>query len=158
MPFRLTNVRFSMRVLQSFRFLMKAGCGVAALWLLSASTAYSAPGPARNIVGRACSPKAAPVRKLIRHSKAAGGPVALPSKRAMAGLSDVTALFKRGTRGSFSEDDEAIQSSTSAARIDADDRAVPALRALGVLRGLIVPLPRLHTLSPRSPRGPPIQP
>ena len=98
------------------------------------------------------------MRKLIRQSKAAGGPVALPSKRAMAGLSDVTARFKRGTRASFSEDDEAIQSDTSAAHIDADDRAVPALRALGVLRGLSVALPRLHTLSPRSPRGPPTEP
>ena len=157
MPLRLTNVRFSMRVLRSLRFLLKAGCGVAALWLVSASTADAAPGPARNIVGRACSPKAAPVRKLIRQSKAAGGPVALPSKRAMAGLSDVTALFRRATHASFSEDDEAIQSDTAAAQID-DDRAVPALRALGVLRGLFVALPRVHTFSPRSPRGPPIQP
>jgi hypothetical protein len=137
---------------------MKTGCGVVALWLLAASTTYATPGPARNIVGRSCSPQAAPVRKLMRQSKAAGGPVALPSKRAMAGLSDVTAHVKRGTRASFSEDEEAIQSDTSAARSDADDRAVPGLRALGVLHGLIVPLPRLHTLSPRSPRGPPIQP
>ena len=137
---------------------MKAGCGVAALWLLAPSTAYATPGPARNIVGRSCSPTAAPVRMLMRQSKGAGGPVALPSKRAMAGLSDVTAHVKRGTRASFTEDDEAIQSDTSAAHSDADDRAIPALRPLGVLRGLIVPLPRLHTFSPRSPRGPPIQP
>jgi len=141
--------------LLSFRFLMKAG-SVVALWLLSVSTGYAAPGSARNIVGRACSPKAAPVRKLIRHSKAAGGPVALPSKRAMAGLSDIAAHLRRGTGAAFSDDDEAIQSDASAARIDADDRAVPALRSLGVLHKSIVPLPRLHTFSPRSPRGPPI--
>jgi len=141
----------------SFRFLMKAG-SVAALWLLSVSAGYATPGPARNIVGRACSPKAAPVRKLMRQSKSAGGPVALPSKRAMAGLSDVTAHLKRGTRATFSsDDDEAIQSDASAARIDADDRAVPALRPLGVLPGSIVPLPRIHTFSPRAPRGPPFQ-
>jgi len=135
---------------------MKAG-SIVALWLLSVSAGYAAPGPARNIVGRACSPKAAPVRKLMRQTKSAGGPVALPSKRAMAGLSDVTAHLKRGTRASFSEDDEAIQSDNSAARIDADGRAVPALRSLGILHGAIVPLPRIHTFSPRSPRGPPTQ-
>jgi hypothetical protein len=141
--------------LVNFRVLMKGG-SVVALWLLSACVSDAAPGPGRNIVGRACSPKAAPVRKLIRHSKSAGGPVALPSKRAMAGLSDIAAHLRRGTRAAFSEDEEAIQSDTSAARIDADDRAVPALRSLGVLHRSIVPLPRLHTFSPRSPRGPPI--
>jgi len=145
-----------MRLLVSSRFLLKAGSCIVACWLLSVATVHAAPGPTRNIVGRSCSPKAAPVRKLIRQTKAAGGPVALPSKRAMAGLTDATAHFKRGTRAIFTEDDEAIQSDTQAAHRDADDHALPPLCALGVLHGLAVPLPRLHIFSPRSPRGPPI--
>jgi len=73
----------------------------------------------------------------------------------MAGLSDATARLQRGTRANLDDDDEAIQSDASAARIDADDRPVPALRPLGLLHGSVIPLPRLHTFSPRSPRGPP---
>lgn len=140
--------------LVSSRFLMKAG-SVVALWLLSASVGYAAPGPRRAVVGRACSPHTAPVRKLVRHPKSFGGPVAPPSKRAMAGLSDATARLQRGTRANLDDDDEAIQSDASAARIDADDRPVPALRPLGLLHGSVIPLPRPHTFSPRSPRGPP---
>ena len=141
--------------LLSSQFLLKVGSGVV-LWLLSASVADAAPGPRRALVGRACSPHAAPVRKLVRQTKSFGGPVALPSKRAMAGLSDATARLRRSTRANLTDDDEAIQSGASAARIDADDRPVPALRPLGVLHGSIVPLPLLHAFSPRSPRGPPI--
>jgi len=157
MPLSARRRPFSMRVhLLSVRFLTKAG-SIVALWLLSVSAGYASPGPTRNIVGRACSAQASPARKLMRKTKAAGGPVALPSKREMAGLSDATAHLKRGTRATFSDDDEAIQSDNSAARIDADDRAVPVLRSLGVLHGSTVPLPRIHTFSPRSPRGPPTQ-
>lgn len=139
--------------LVSSRFLIKAG-SVFALWLLSASVAYASPGPRRAIVGRACSPHT-PARHLVRHPKSFGGPVAPLSKRAMAGLSDATARLQRGTRANLDDDDEAIQSDASAARIDADDRPVPALRPLGLLHGSVIPLPRLHTFSPRSPRGPP---
>jgi len=137
------------------RFLMKAG-SVAALWLLSVSVSTAAPGPRRNIVGRACWPRSVPVQKLARQSKSFGGPVALPSKRALAGLSDVTARLKRGTRANVADDDEAIQSDASAARIESDDRALPVLQALGILRGSFDRLPPPHIFSPRSPRGPPI--
>jgi len=128
------------------RFLMKAG-SVAALWLLSVSVSTAAPGPRRNIVGRACWPRSVPVQKLARQSKSFGGPVALPSKRALAGLSDVTARLKRGTRANVADDDEAIQSDASAARIESDDRALPALQALGILHGSFDRLPRPYLLA-----------
>src|SRR5262245_12005849 len=137
------------------RFLMKAGSTLV-LWLLFASVGYAAPGPSHSVAGRACSPHATKLRKLLRHPKSFGGPVAQPSKRALAGLSDVTARLRRGTRANLSEDDEAIQSDAAAARVDADDRVVPALRPLGLLHGPIVLLPPLPTSSPQSPRGPPI--
>ena len=136
------------------RFLMRAGSALL-LWLLFASVGYAAPGPARHTVGRACSPHATKIRKLLRHPKSFGGPVALPSKRALAGLSDAAARLQHGTHANLSED-EAIQSDAAAARIDADDRPVPALRALGLLHRPVVLLPPLPTSSPRSPRGPPI--
>ena len=137
------------------RFLTKAGSAVA-FCLLCASVAYAAPGPRRNVVGRACSPSSAPVQKLARQARSSGGPVALPSKRALSGLSDVTARLKRATRANVPDDDLAIQSDTSAARIESDDRQTPVLRPLGVLHGSFDRLPRSTLFSPRSPRGPPI--
>jgi hypothetical protein len=137
------------------RFLMKAGSTLL-LWLLFASVGYAAPSPGHGAAGRACSPHATKLRKLLRHPKSFGGPIAQPSKRALAGLSDATARLQRGSRANLCEDDEAIQSDAAAARIDADDRDVPALRPLGVLQGSAVLLPPLPTSSPQSPRGPPI--
>jgi hypothetical protein len=137
------------------RFLMKAGSTLVLL-LLCASVGNAAPNPGHSVAGRACSPQATKVRKLLRHPKSFGGPVAQPSTRALAGLSDVTARLRRGTHANLSEDDEAIQSDAAAARIEADDRDVPALRPLGLLHGPIVLLPPLPTSSPQSPRGPPI--
>jgi len=134
---------------------MKAG-SILLLWLLFASVGYAAPNPGHHVTGRACSPNATKVRKLMRHPKSFGGPVALPSKRALAGLSDVTARLQRGSRANLSDDDEAIQSDAAAARIDADDRPAPVLRPLGMLHGPIVRLRPLHASSPQSPRGPPI--
>jgi len=134
---------------------MKAGSAVL-LWLLSVSIGHTAPNPGRYVAGRACSPNAAKVRKLMRHPKSFGGPVALPSKRALAGLSDATARLQRGSRADLSDDDEAIQSDAAAARIDADERPAPVLRPLGVLQGPTPQLRPLHTSSPQSPRGPPI--
>jgi len=136
------------------RFLMKA-CSALLLWLLCASAGYAAPGPGHTVAGRACSPHATKVRKLMRHPKSFGGPVVQPSKRALAGLSDVTARLRRGTRANLSGEEEAIQSDAAAARTEADDRAVPALRPLGILHGQAVLLPPLPTSSPQSPRGPP---
>jgi hypothetical protein len=134
---------------------MKVGC-VAALWLVSESAAFASPGPRRNVVGRACSSQSVPVRKLARQPKSFGGPVALPSTRALAGLSDPTARLKRATRANVTDDDEAIQSDASAARVESDDRALPVLRDLGILFGSLQRLPPTHIFSPRSPRGPPI--
>jgi len=139
----------------SLRFLMKAGSGMA-LCLLCASVSYAAPGPRRNVVGRACGANSAPVHKLARYPKSFGGPVAPPSKRALSGLSDITARLKRATRANVSDDDLAIQSDTSAARIENDDRHTPVLRPLCVLAGCFDRLPRPDLFSPRSPRGPPI--
>ena len=134
---------------------MTAG-SVVALSLLCASVSSAAPGPRRNIVGRACSPRSAPVYKLARYSRSSGGPVALPSKVARSGLSDVTTRLKRSTRAKLADDDLAIQCDTSAARIESDDCAAPALQPLGVLLGSFDQLPRPDIFSPRPPRGPPI--
>ena len=136
------------------RFLLKAGSTVL-LCLLFASVSYAAPNPGRSVVGRACSANATKVRKLMRHPKSFGGPVALPSTRALAGLSDATARLHRGSRANLSDDDEAIQSDAAAAHIDIDDGSVPALRPLGILSGPVLRLRPTHTISPRSPRGPP---
>jgi hypothetical protein len=138
------------------RFLLKAG-SVVALWLLCASVTYAAPGPRRNVVGRACAANSTPVHKLSRRPKSSGGPVALPSKRALSGLSDITARLKRAaTRANVADEDQAIQSDTSAARIESDDRQTPVLRPIGILAGCFDRLPRPDLFSPRSPRGPPI--
>jgi hypothetical protein len=137
------------------RILMKAGSAVA-LCLLFAPVSYAAPGPRRNVVGRACAANSATVHKLARHPKSPGGPVALPSKRALSGLSDVTARLRRATYANDADDDQAIQSDTSAARVESDDRRTPVLRPLGVLAGCFDRLTRPDLFSPRSPRGPPI--
>ena len=130
---------------------------LAVLWLLFVSSGYAAPTPRHRAVGRMCEPTSPKSpRKLARRVKSFGGPVARPSTRAAAGLSDLTTFVKRATsahRGAG--DDEAIQNDAPAARIDGDETAAPELRPLGVLHGAIARFPLTRTSSPRSPRGPP---
>ena len=50
----------------------------------------------------------------------------------------------------------AIQNDAPAANIDADVRATPTLRPLGLLVGPLDWQPRTRPFSPKSPRGPPL--
>lgn len=135
------------------RIFMKAG-SIALLWLLSASAAQAAPAPGRTAAGPACDPQTTTLRRLPRHAKSFGGPVAVPPARSLYGLTDITARMRRGTRVALGDRFAAIPSAP-AARIDADHRPVPSLRPLGELVAGIDRQPHTHESSPRSPRGPP---
>ena len=136
--------------------LMKASAAVALL-LLCASAAPASPAFARHHrhIRRSCSQKPGYTRKVPRRPRAPLGPVARPSTHALAGLTDLTALLKRGLRANLPDDDEAIQNDAPAARLDSDGRPVPALLPLGVLHGCLIRRLCTHSFSPRSPRGPP---
>jgi hypothetical protein len=136
------------------RWLMRAS-SVAVMWLLFASVGYAAPAP-QGVGDRVCDTKTAASKKLLRHRRSFGGPLARPSTRALAGLTDPMVLMKRGSLPDDDDDDAAIQNDAPAAQIDLDGRATPALRPIGLL-------PRVHdsrlpdrTFTPRSPRGPPL--
>ena len=70
---------------------------LAVLWLLCASTSYAAPGPKRVAAARVCDPHSTTVRKLPRPQRSFGGPLAMPSKHMLAGLTDGSAQIKRGS-------------------------------------------------------------
>ncbi len=135
------------------RISLKAS-SIALLWLLSASAAQAAPAPGRAAAGPACDPQTTTLRKLPRHAKSFGGPVALSPARSLYGLTDITARMRRGTRVAFGDRFAAIPSAP-AARIDGDDRPIPSLRPLGELVRSGDGRPHTHESSPRSPRGPP---
>jgi hypothetical protein len=139
------------------RISLKAGsiALLAMLWLLSASAADAAPAPGRAAAGPACDPQTTTLRRLPRHAKSFGGPVALPPARSLYGLTDITARMRRGTRVALGDRCAAIPSAP-AARIDADHRLIPSLRPLGGLVGSVDGRPHTHESSPRSPRGPPV--
>jgi hypothetical protein len=147
--------KFMRRVAGRPRVLMTTG-SVAVVWLLLASTTYAAPAP-RKSAGGLCGPLTGAVEKFRfpRLPKSFGGPLATPSKHALAGLTDGTARIKRCSQAEIDDDDEAIQNDAPAARIDSDERANPILRPIGICQG--PQTRRLHTrlFSPRSPRGPP---
>jgi hypothetical protein len=135
--------------------LMKAS-SVVLLWLLSVSFAQAASTQGQRASGAPCDEHSTTIRKLIRHTKSFGGPLARRPQRALFGLSDVTARFQRGTRANMDDDDAAIQNDAPAASIDAELRAVPSLQPLGLLDGSFDRLPHTRTFSPKSPRGPPL--
>jgi hypothetical protein len=135
--------------------LMRASC-VVLLWLLSVSFAHAASTQGHRASATKCDEHSATLKKLIRHAKSFGGPLARPPQRALFGLTDVTARLQRGARGNMDNDDAAIQNDAPAANIDADDRNTPTLQPLGVLVGPLDRRPRTRTFSPRSPRGPPL--
>jgi hypothetical protein len=135
--------------------LMKASC-VVLFWLLSVSLAQAAATQGQRSPGAPCDEHSTTLRKLIRHSKSFGGPLAKPAQRALFGLSDVTARLQRGACADMNDDDAAIQNDAPAANIDADRGAVPALQPLGVLVGSFDRHPASRAFSPKSPRGPPV--
>jgi hypothetical protein len=144
-----------MRFVFFARMLLMKAATVVVAWLLSSSFGFAAPAPSQARAGRACDAHVASVRKLVRQVKSFGGPVAPVSQRALAGLSDLTTLLKRGGRVQLDDDDEAIQNDTPAARIDDDESRVPALHPLGILDKSGERAPCAGAYSPRAPRGPP---
>lgn len=120
--------------------------------LLWASSASAAPGP-RGSARPVCDAQAAPVRRLPRHPRSFGGPVRPVSQ--LLSLGELTAHVSRAPRNLVDEN-QAIQNDAPAARVDAGDRPVPALRVVGRLALSIDPRPRTHACSPKSPRGPPV--
>jgi hypothetical protein len=127
--------------------------GIALLSLLSVNLADAA--PRRGTSGPICDPQAPVARKLPRHPRSFGGPLKLPSSHALAGLQDITARMRRGTRAYLGDEVAAIQNDTPATGTDAGDCLTPSLLPLEVIASLDVH-PRTRAFSPRSPRGPPL--
>lgn len=135
--------------------LIRASC-VVLFWLLSVSFAQAASTQDHRATSTRCDAHSTTLRKLIRHAKSFGGPLARPPQRALFGLSDVTARLQRGARANTENDDAAIQNDAPAANVDADGRATPTLQPLGILVGALDWRPRTRAFSPKSPRGPPV--
>ena len=136
--------------------LRRVGCAVL-VWLASASLTEAASTQSHHAIGALCDSHSTTLRKLIRHSKSFGGPLAKPPQRALFGLSDVTARLERGAHASINDgDDAAIQNDAPAANVDADGRAVPTLQPIGVLVSSLDRRLLTRAFSPKSPRGPPV--
>jgi hypothetical protein len=132
---------------------MKA-CSLAVLCLLCASIASAAPAH-RRARHRVCDPHATTLKKLRARVTSPVGPVAPPSSRVMAGLTDSTLLLQRGQPTPVDDDVAAIQNDTPADGIESGLRLAPALEPIAVLARRVDRLPKLHVAFPRSPRGPP---
>jgi len=128
--------------------------GVALLALFCASMADAAPALARGAAGPLCDPQTPTYRKLPRHPKSFGGPLADRSD-SRGVVKDLTARLQRGSRAKLPSDDVAIQNDAPATQIDSDDGSVPALRPLGQLIASLDLRLQTRAFSPRSPRGPP---
>jgi hypothetical protein len=126
---------------------------IALLSLLSVSPADAA--PRRGASGPLCDPQAPVARKILRHKKSFGGPLKRPSNHALAGLQDITARMRRGTRAFLGDEVAAIQNDAPAAGPDFGDGLIPSLRPLEIIGSLDLQ-PRSRAFSPRSPRGPPL--
>lgn len=141
-----------MRLLSSpLRALTLAGT-FALLSLAWVSPADAAP---RRASGPICDAQAPVARKLPRHPKTFGGPLKRPSSHALAGLQDITARLRRGTRAFLGYEVAAIQNDTPAGDIDAGDCLTPTLRPAEIIASFDLQ-PRSRAFSPRSPRGPPL--
>ena len=134
---------------------MRASC-VVLFWLLSVSFAHAASTPEHRATAAKCDEHSATLKKLIRHAKSFGGPLARPPQRALFGLSDVTARLQRAARANTDDEHAAIQNDAPAANIIADVHATPTLQSLGLLVGSLDWHPCTRTFSPKSPRGPPL--
>src|SRR5437773_8597143 len=65
---------------------------LAVLWLLTASAASAAPGPSAGRAGQHCGGQSTALRKLLRHPKSYGGPLAHSTHTSRLGLRfDLTA-------------------------------------------------------------------
>jgi hypothetical protein len=131
---------------------------VALLWLLgSSSVAHAAPGlnrGSRLICDVQAQARA--LRKLLRHPKSYGGPLATrPQRDRLAVRLDLTDHMRRAKRTANGHDAAAIQNDAPAARVAAEDQAPPSLESLGFLTGPVDSHPRTRACSPPSPRGPP---
>jgi hypothetical protein len=127
---------------------------VVLLWLLSASFADAAQ-TRHKTEPQPCDAQSTTLKKLARHSKKLGGPRRLQPAGTLVALTGMTARLHRGTRADVNGDEAAIQNDAPAARIDADERQLPTLCALGLLIGSLDIPPLSRAFSPRSPRGPP---
>ena len=78
-----------------------------------------------------------------------------PSSHALAGLQDIAARMRRGTRAFLGYPVAAIQNDTPVNDTDYDDCLTPSLRPLELIGALDLQ-PRSRSFSPRSPRGPPL--
>jgi hypothetical protein len=125
---------------------------IALLSLVSAVPVDAAP---RRASGPICDPQTPVARKLPRHPKTFGGPLKLPSSRALAGLQDISARVRRGTHAFLGDNAAAIQNDAPVAGVDAANRLIPSLRPLETIRSRDLQ-PRSRSFSPRSPRGPPL--
>jgi hypothetical protein len=125
------------------------------LWLLSVSFADAAQTPRHSTEGKFCDAQSTTLKKLARHTKKLGGPRKLQPPGALVELTKTTSRLQRGTRADVDPDEAAIQNDAPAARTDADERPVPALRPLGLLIRSLDIRPLSRAFSPRSPRGPP---
>ena len=132
---------------------MTVGGGLLLLSLLSVSPVDAA--PRRGASGPICDPQAPVARKLSRHPKSFGGPLKRPSSHALAGLQDMAARMRRGTRAFLGENVAVIQNDTSATGSDTGDHLIPSLLPLAIIGAPDVQ-PRSRAFSPRSPRGPPL--
>lgn len=133
------------------RALTLAG-SIALLTFLSVSTADAA--PRRSTSGPICDPQVPVARKLPRHPKTFGGPLRRPSNHSLAGLQDITARVRRGTRAFLGDEVAAIQNDAPATGTEAGDSLIPSLLPLEIVASLDVH-PHSRAFSPRSPRGPP---
>jgi hypothetical protein len=127
--------------------------GIALLAFSSVSPADAA--PRRGTSGPICDPQTPAARKLPRHPRSFGGPLKLPSNHVLAGLEDITARMRRGTRAYLGDEVAAIQNDTPATGTDTGDCLTPSLLPLERIVSLDVQ-PRSRAFSPRSPRGPPL--
>jgi len=142
-----------MRVTWSPLRTLITACSLLVLSLLSASAADAA--PRRRAPGPMCDAQTPVIRKLPRHPRSFGGPIKLPSRHALAGLQDITARMRRGTRAYLGDEVAAIQNDTQATGTDAGDCLIPSLLPLEIVASLELH-PRSRAFSPRSPRGPPL--
>src|SRR5262249_3431057 len=118
--------------------------------------ASAAPSPAYASSSRACNGDQATLRKLLRHPKSYGGPLASRTRNPRQGPRfDLSAHMRRAKRTSLGTGAVAIQNDAPAARADGPDDHVASLRPLGFLVGSVDSHPRTRAFSPRSPRGPP---
>jgi hypothetical protein len=134
---------------------MRASC-VVLFWLLSVSFAHAASTQGHRATSARCDEHSTTLRKLIRHAKSFGGPLARRPQRALFGLTDVTARLQRGAGGNLDNGDAAIQNDAPAANIEPDGRATPTLQPLGLFVGPLDWRPHTRAFSPKSPRGPPL--